>query len=223
LGRFEVRRAGELLKLPPGKPTQLVKLLAVAGGRMPAEQMIEELWPEVDPQSGRKRLRNVLNRLHTVAPDLARREGDVLVLGEAEVDAQIFERQARQVLDRQETAAYRLTLARYRGELLPDDRYEPWASAPRERLERLLVNLLDSATRAAQASGQIDEALRYIERALSVDPYDEERYMRAARLLLDQGRRAAALTVLTRCTDALNRLGIPTPAEHEALVAAALS
>jgi two-component SAPR family response regulator len=168
-------------------------------------------------------LRNVLNRLHTVAPDLARREGDVLVLGEAEVDAQIFERQARQVLDRQETAAYRLTLARYRGELLPDDRYEPWASAPRERLERLLVNLLDSATRAAQASGQIDEALRYIERALSVDPYDEERYMRAARLLLDQGRRAAALTVLTRCTDALNRLGIPTPAEHEALVAAALS
>jgi DNA-binding SARP family transcriptional activator len=222
LGRFEVRRAGELVRLPPGKPEQLVKLLAVSGGRIPAEQAIEELWPEVDPQSGRKRLRNVLNRLHVVAPDLANRQGDVLELGEAEVDADVFERQARDVLDRQE-GAHRLALARYRGELLPDDRYESWAAAPRERLERLFIALLDAAAAAAEASGQVDEALRHVERALTVDPYDEARYLRGARLLLDQGRRAAALAMLTRGAEAFARLGVPVPGEHEALAAEARS
>lgn len=221
LGRFEVRRAGEPVRLPPGKPEQLVKLLAVTGGRMPAEQAIEELWPEVDPASGRKRLRNALNRLHAVAPEIATREGDVLTLGEAEVDADLFERQTRQTLDRPEGAAHRLALARYRGPLLPDDRYEAWAAAPRERLERQYVALLDAAATAAEAAGQFDEALRHVERALDVDPYDEERYRRGAHLLLQQGRRAAALKLLDRAARTLEELGIPIPAEHEELAAAA--
>jgi ATP/maltotriose-dependent transcriptional regulator MalT len=222
LGQFEVRQAGTLVRLPPGKPEQLVKLLAVSGGRLPTDQAIEALWPEVDPASGRKRLRNALNRLHAVAPDVATREGDVLTLGAVEVDAVAFEHETRQLLERRDAAGHRLALARYRGPLLPDDRYEPWAAAPRERLERLYVALLDAAASAAEAAGEHDEALRYIERALDADPYDEQRYARAAELLLEQGRRAAALRLLDRAAQTLEQLGLSVPAAHRKLAAAAM-
>ncbi|MHB1836354.1 MAG: AfsR/SARP family transcriptional regulator, partial [Solirubrobacteraceae bacterium] len=221
LGRFELRRGGELVRLPPGKPEQLVKLLAVSGRRVPAEQVIEELWPEVDPQSGRKRLRNALNRLHTIAPDVAVRDGEVLALGNVEVDAELFEQHARRVLDGTERASARLALARYRGPLLPDDRYEPWAASSRERLQRLFVAVLDAAAGGAEAADEVDEALRFIERALELEPFDEQRYLIGARLLLAQGRRAAALALLERARAALRELGVPTSSAHEQMAAAA--
>ncbi|HLH66010.1 MAG TPA: BTAD domain-containing putative transcriptional regulator [Solirubrobacteraceae bacterium] len=219
LGRFELRRGGEPVRIPPGKPEQLVKLLAVSGRRLPAEQAIEELWPEVEPLSGRKRLRNALNRLHAAAPDLARRDGELLDLGNVEVDAELFEQRARRVLDGAERASARLVLSGYRGPLLPGDLYEPWAAAPRERLQRLFVAVLDAAAEGAEAAGEIDEALRLIERALELEPFDERRYLTGARLLLAQGRRAAALALLERGRDALRRLGVPISPAHEQLAA----
>jgi DNA-binding SARP family transcriptional activator len=220
LGRFEVRQAGQLVTIPVGKPQQLVKLLALSGGRVPAEVAIEELWPEVEPSSGRKRLRNVLNRLRSAGPALVARQGEVLVLADAEVDADVFEDEARAVLDHRDTAIAGLVLSRYRGTLLPDDRYEEWAAAPRERVERTFVALLDAAAGAAEARGSVDEALRYLDRAMDLDQYDEDRYLRAARLLLGQGRRGAALRLLQRAERALGRLGVPTSDAHRRLSAA---
>ncbi len=227
LGGFELRRAGEPIALPPGKPAQLVKLLAISGGRLPAELAIEELWPEVGPDSGRKRLRNVLNRLHATVPDVVARDGRSLALGEVEVDADLFERAARGVLGRMDVGAPRLTelsaarlaITRYRGSLLPDDRYEPWAAGPRERLERLFASLVDAAADAAHAIGEVDEALRNLERGLEIDPFDEARYLRGAQLLLEQGRRGAAAALLERGERAIGRLGVPVSRAHRELAA----
>jgi len=221
LGRFELRRAGGLVKLPPGKPAQLVKLLAVSGGRLLSEAAIEALWPEVEPHSGRKRLRNTLNRLRAAGADLIVRDGDVLVLGSSDVDAYDFEQEARAALDGREAGAAGRALSRYHGPLLPDDLYEEWAAAPRERLRRLFVAVADAAAAAAEAGGDVDEALRCVERALELEPHDEARYLQGAKLLLDQGRRGAALALLSRGERALGELGVLPSAAHSKLVGTA--
>jgi DNA-binding SARP family transcriptional activator len=174
----------------------------------------------VGRESGRKRLRNTLNRLRRAVPDLVARDSDALVLGPADVDAQAFEAEAAAALGRSDAAAGRAALARYRGPLLPDDRYEDWAAGPRERLQRLFLALADGAAAAAEGAGEVDEALRWTERALEMEPYDEDRYLRAARLLAGQGRRGAALAVLKRCERALAELDMPVSAAQRRLEAA---
>jgi ATP/maltotriose-dependent transcriptional regulator MalT/DNA-binding SARP family transcriptional activator len=221
LGGFELRRGGATLSLPPGRPELLVKLLACHGGRLPAEQTIELLWPEVAPQSGRKRLRNVLNRLQASAPAVVSRDGEVLSLGDVEVDAELFEYGARRALAASHASTARIAIAQYRGPVLPDDPFEPWAADSRERLERLFIDLLDAAAAQAELAGEVDEAVRLIDRALELDPSDEDRCHRGAALLLSQGRRSAALALLTRGARALDSLGVPTSAHHHELMAAA--
>jgi DNA-binding SARP family transcriptional activator len=96
--RFAVFRGDIAVPLPPGQPQRLVKFLAVEEGAR-IEEAVEALWPNVSPDSGRKRLRNVLNRLREKSGDLVVRQGETLSFAEpVEVDAQLFERDARRVL-----------------------------------------------------------------------------------------------------------------------------
>lgn len=224
LGGFEVLRGGAAVDFPPGRATQLVKLIAASGGRLGAEAAIEALWPETDPTGGRGRLRVVLTRLRKTAGELIVRDGDALAFGGgAEIDARAFELEARRALAGgvDAVALARSALARYAGTLLLDDRYEPWASEPRERLARCQLALLDLLAADAGSRGETDEAVRLLEQAIEADRYDERRYLAAARLLLSQGRRGRALDLLRSAAAALRELELETSAEHRALARAA--
>ena len=131
LGRFELTEGGRALPLGSGQAMQLVKLVAVSGGRIHAEQAIEALWPDSDPAAGRNRLRTVLGRLREAAPDLVKRDGELLCLEpNVRVDLAQFQQESRQMLamaSGDSTAAVALArsaIARYRGDLT-DDLYEP--------------------------------------------------------------------------------------------------
>jgi DNA-binding SARP family transcriptional activator len=225
LGGFAVERDGIELELPAGRPTALVALLAATGGRITSDEAIEALWPGVDPPSGRKRLRNVLNRLRETAGDVVIRDGQSLSLGaQTEIDAVLFEQAAERALGDTGTEAEGLTraaLARYTGDLLPDSRYEDWAAAPRERLKFRALKLVDRLAAVAERDGELDDALEYLERGIELDVLDEARFLRAARVLLSQGRRGRALDVLRRSAGALRGLGLEPSEEHRALVRAA--
>ena len=220
LGRFAVVRGGLEMPLPSGRPQKLVKFLAVRGGRAHVEEAVEALWPNVSPGSGRKRLRNVLNRLRETSSDLVVRQGEMLSLAdEVEVDAQLFERDARRALSDDPTqngrgdalATARSAVARYAGELLPDDVYEPWAAGPRERLRLRCLSLLDLLAAAARARGDGAGELVVLERAMEVDPHDEGRYLGAVESLRAQGKRLAAYSLLLRARAALSAAGLPAP------------
>lgn len=221
LGGFRVLRGSAEIELPTGHPEMLVKLLVAIGGRGHAEVVIEALWPDVEPASGRKRLRNTLFRLRAAAGDLVVRDGDAISLApNAEIDALGFDRDARAALaepDRDQRAALALAAAaRYAGDLLPDDLYDEWAAGPREKLRGRYLSLLDLLIADAESRGDVDEAIRLLERAGDADPLDDARPTRAARLLLGQGRRAAAETALARAEAILAELGLPpTPALDE--------
>jgi DNA-binding SARP family transcriptional activator len=223
---FAVRRGADPVALPPGRPTSLVKLVAVRNGRIATEEAIEALWPGVDAASGRKRLRNVLNRLRESAGDLVARDGESLALAASvEVDAVLFETAALGAIGGGGGVAAadraRAALALYAGDLLPEDRYEDWAAEPRERLRARALALLDLLVDEAEREGEIDEALRLLERAITADRLDESRYLRAAALLLRQGKRGRALDLLRAAAGALRELDLEPSNEHRTLVRAA--
>jgi DNA-binding SARP family transcriptional activator len=198
-----------------------VKLVAVSGGRLLTDQAIEALWPDSPAAAGRNRLRTVLNRLRDAAPNLVARDGETLVLEPAvRVDLTEFRREAREALASSADAAVAIAgsaIARYRGALLPDDLYEDWADEPRESARRTLLELLDLCARAAAARGDLDEARRMVERTIELAPHDDDRYLRVASILREQGRPGAALSVLRRARSTLAELGVPIPVQLEEL------
>jgi ATP/maltotriose-dependent transcriptional regulator MalT/DNA-binding SARP family transcriptional activator len=226
LGGLAVTRGSAALDLPPGRPALLVALLGARGGRVTADEAIEALWPGVDPASGRKRLRNVLNRLRSAAGEVVVRDGDVLALPSGTVvDAAAFEREARGALADpaapEAPGRAAAALARYTGDLLPDARYEDWAAEPRERLRSRALALVDLLSLRAESDGEVDEAIRLLQQAIELDRLDETRYLRVAGLLLRQGRRGRALETLRAAAGAVRSLGLEPSEEHRARVRAA--
>lgn len=230
LGRFELTSGGRSVPLGPAQSAQLLKLVAVSGGRIHAERAIEALWPDVAPDAGRNRLRTVLGRLRVLAPESVAREGEMLVLGDdVRLDLEQFRQEARQALSlgvaggNAAVAMARSAIARYRGDVLPHDSYEDWADAPREDARRTMLDLLDLCAAAAAQRGDLDEARRMVERTIELAPYDDDRYLKVATILFEQGRRGAALSVLRRARSTLAELGVPLPAQlrdfEESLVA----
>ena len=218
LGLFAFTRGGTERSLPPGRPDLVVKFLVARGGRALTDEVIETLWPEVEPVSGRKRLRNALSRLRGTAGELVLRDGESLMLAaEVEVDSLAFEQLARRALGshdvNERAAAARAAVGRYGGDLLPDEVYETWAAAPRERLRGRLLGMFDLLIADAEGRGDLDEAVRILERASEADPLDDERLIRLAGVLLAQGRRAAAELALRRAEAVLADLALdPSPA-----------
>jgi ATP/maltotriose-dependent transcriptional regulator MalT/DNA-binding SARP family transcriptional activator len=218
LGRFALTRGGRPVTLTPGQGMQLLKMVATSGGRVPADVAIEALWPEADREAGRNRLRTVLNRQRAEAGEVIVRQGDSLLLApEVRVDLALFHAEASRALafglaePALAVAVARGAIARYRGDVLPDDPYDDWAQAPRDQARRRMLELLDLCADAAAARGDLDETRRVIELTIDLAPYDDARYLKAATALLEQGRRGAALTVVRRARAALAELGLKPP------------
>ncbi len=230
LGRFELSRGGRPISLGNSQEARLLKLVGASGGTIHIERAIEALWPEVDPRAGRNRLRTVLNRLRDAAPEVMLREGEQLTIGpEVRLDVERFATEARQAQalaggdPPAAVAVARSAIARYRGPLLPSDPYESWADEPRESAQQTMLGLLDLCAAAAAEQGDLDEARRVVERTIELAPYDDDRYLKVAMILHEQGRKGAALSVLRRARSALAGFGIDPPArlaEAERTIAA---
>jgi len=126
------------------KARELVKLLALAPGhRLHREQLMDVLWRDRDPAAA-------ANNLHQ-AVHVARRalgfgsielRGDVLRLA-AEVDIDRLETAAADARDRGTHAEYEAALSLYRGELLPENRYDDWVGQRRDELAELAEALAE--------------------------------------------------------------------------------
>jgi predicted ATPase/DNA-binding SARP family transcriptional activator len=216
LGGFEVWHGSRRAHLEP-QVARLVQLLVVERSGLHVEQAIEVLWPEVPVERGRRRLRNVLSRLHRAAGPVVVRRGDLLALGEGvDLDAARFEAGATQAIAALRDGAVELArrqasaaVAAYRGDLLPDALYEPWSASARERLRRLRLGLLDAWAQRELAEASVQEAERCLRAAIDADPVDEDRWLRLAELLAGSDRPAAALDVLARARAVAADLGVP--------------
>jgi DNA-binding SARP family transcriptional activator len=220
LGGFSVIRGTEPVTPAPGHPATLVKLLALRG-QMTSEQMIDQLWPEVDTTTGRARLRNLLNRVRGQSGELVGRNGEVLtLLPDVTVDVERFDQLVEGALagaPGERPGLARVAMAAYGGELLPGDAYEDWAAGPRERLRRRYLSLVDIVADDALARADLDEAMRLLDMAIEHEPLEESRYVVAAHALLAGGRRTAAREVVDRAAAALAEIGVEIGSELAAV------
>jgi len=158
LGGFAAEAAG--VPVPDSawrlrKARELVKLLALADGhRLHREQAMDALWPDRDPGSAANNLNQAVHAARRALGQEAITVLDGLLRLEAEVDAELFERAASEAQRERTARACVRALALYRGELLPENRYDDWASLERERLADLhteLEQLLSDLGGARQA------------------------------------------------------------------------
>ena len=226
LGGFEVRAGSRVVTGLGGAPAQALQIVAAHGGGISADELAELLWPE-EPR-GRTRLRNVLWRLaEAFGPVLVRdaemiRIADEVDLDVAAFDAAVTEAQAAARRGTQEAVGpATLAISRYVGDLLAGQRVETWAVGIRERMRRRYLAMLDLLVAAATERQDWGDALALLERAIEAEPYDEARYLVAARLLVADGRPAAALQFLRRGADIAEELGVPLSSEYAETLAAA--
>jgi DNA-binding SARP family transcriptional activator len=198
----------------------LVALVALRPA-VPVDEAIELLWPDIDPQIGRSRLRNLLNRVRERSGLVVQRVGDLLTLADGvEVDAQVFDRLADAALaaapgDRCGLARH--ALSQWSGELLPEHRYVDWLAGNRERLRRRYLRLLDEVIKDSIERGELDDAIRHLEQAIECEPLDEARHVQLVTALVRQGRLASARHALSDAQRVADELGVPHSAELRAL------
>ncbi len=222
-GSFAVEVAGSDRTPQAGHPCALVKLLALHDA-MSTDSVIDTLWPEAEIETGRRRLRNLLNRIRQRSGDIVTREGEMLRLGSSVItDLSVFESRTAVALSgprEERVGTARLAIALYAGELLPGDMYEDWAAGPRERAKRQFLSLLDLVADDAVARGDSDEAVRLLDQAIAVEPLDESRYARLCEVLVQQGRVGSAREVAKRAVLMLEEIGEVVSEEIEALITA---
>ncbi len=215
-GDVQLSRGAQRLELPVGLPGALVRLLALHPAGLETDEVLDELWPNTDPKIGRRQLRDVRSRLRTKLGDVVARHGTRLRLTAAWVDAQAFGDLADRALASNGEQAQVLAVAAIAlctGELLPTDPYASWATTPRERYRRRRLGLLDMLATDAANRASLHEACVLLDEAITIDPYDEARYLQSSRHLLTLGRRVAARRMAENARARLDELGMAPSAE----------
>ena len=208
LGRFEVAVDGRAVSAGEwGRrhATALVKVLALTPHRrLHREQVIDAIWPDDSLAHAVPKLHKAAHfarkATNTVNAIVLRSDMVALFPGtRVTVDVDEFDSLARIALADGDVVAAEQALARYGGELVPDDRYESWAQHRREQLRLCRLDLLRLAGRWADV--------------LEVDPADEAGHLALIRRHADAGDRYAALRQFERLVDVLRRdLGVaPSP------------
>jgi predicted ATPase/DNA-binding SARP family transcriptional activator/DNA-binding CsgD family transcriptional regulator len=192
----------------------ILKLLALSDGhRLHREQLIEYLWPDLDPAAAGNNLRGALHiARRALEPDAvpARRflqwHGDTLTLApddELHIDVVAFESAAAQARHNPSADAYRLALARYSGDLLPDDRYEDWTIGPRERLRDIYISLLLELAETFPDDDPV-ATIAALEAVVAGDPAHEAANIALMRAYARTGQRQRALRRYRQLRDALS-------------------
>jgi predicted ATPase/DNA-binding SARP family transcriptional activator len=214
LGAFEVNVDGRAVGAGAWrlrKAADLVKLLAIAPGyRLHREQLMESLWPDKEPDAAANNLYQAIHGARrALGPAVVEfRDGIVSLApgngGGIDVDVTAFAA-AIERADAGDVAAREEARALYRGELLPDDRFEDWAVGLRDALAAANRRNLSELAVIREREGDLEAALDCLRALLALDPTDEASGRRAMRLEARAGRRGAAQQHYESLRDALRR------------------
>lgn len=219
LGGFRVQVGPRVIPESAWRPktARLVTLLALTPGhRLHREQLLELLWPEFEPQAAANNLHRTLHAArHSLEPELPpgtpsaylhlHAEGLALFasVGALWIDVEAFEVAASVARHAREPAAYRAALELYTSDLLPEDRYEDWATGRREELRELYLALLLELTHVHEERGELPAAIQALERVVVTEPTHEPAQVALMRLQARSGRRQQALRQYDHLQDAL--------------------
>ncbi len=236
LGAFVVERDGRPVpraEWGSKKARDLLKILAVRGGRSIArEEVAELLWPGEAYETVANRLSVALSVVRGVlAADGGARDGTLALVADdrsvaldpeqVDVDVERFRRLAEDGLKlarttTREGALDRLLAAEeaYGGDLLEDDRDELWLVDRREELRSLYVSVARTCARLVGPEDP-DRAMRLLLRILDRDAYDEPAHLGVCRALLLSGRHGEARRRHRLYASRMDELGLPAVPLHD--------
>jgi ATP/maltotriose-dependent transcriptional regulator MalT/DNA-binding SARP family transcriptional activator len=196
-GTFQVLRGG--VPVPPGewkskKARDLLKILIARRTTVARDELIEALWPDEDPEATSNRLSVGLSLLRAVLDPSRSRPADTfvttergalrLVPGELVIDFEDFAVNAADGLalhrrGESGAAVERLLAAEalYGGELFEEDPYADWAVGPREETRGIYIQVARAIAEILANRGDVDDAIRYLMRIISRDPFDEAAHL----------------------------------------------
>ncbi|MGH2618643.1 MAG: AfsR/SARP family transcriptional regulator, partial [Thermomicrobiales bacterium] len=234
LGGFETRVGARLVPSSVWRQRRaaaIVKLLALEPGhRLHREQLLDTLWPELDPESAANNLRVALHHARHGLEDAGAppgaflaRDGDVVLLGPPQsvrVDVETFALEVSRAWQSSDPATAARATEHYAGDLLPGDPYEEWAAARREGLRASYLTLLTRLAGLHEERGELSQAIAARERMLLIDPLDEATHAALMRLHARMGNSSLALAQYARLQSLLDRdLGTPPEPATQVLAA----
>ena len=217
-GGLLIEAAGRRVAVPGGKAASLLAFLALHQGKIHnREQLIESLWPDTEPESGRRRLSANLYRLNqTISPGWIQTDGPQVHFAPASevwVDAVAYESLAgtQNMDDLQAAAELQQT------DLLTD-LYDDWILHPRLALRESLRQVLLKLAVHEEGQGRWTDAAGYYRRATDLEPLDEPAARGLMRCLVEDGRLTAALQIYQALEAELqSELGVAPASETQAL------
>src|SRR3954453_18893404 len=213
----EIRRDGQLCRLPLRKGLALLVYLAAAKGPVARDVVATMFWPDSPDEVARARLRRLLHRIQLTLGDgcltvdrSTVRWADAVDL---EVDSGLFEA----ACDR---GAFELACRLYSGDFLegftPGDcpQFDEWAFFRREALRGRAVQALERVVQDRTIAGDHAAAAAHARRLVALDPFSEVYGRALIRSLLLAGDRAAAERHLEDLRQRLrDELGVTPEAE----------
>jgi len=217
--RLELHLLGDFRAAIDGRPlppeswrqrraASLVKLLALAPRhRLARDEVIEALWPGMPPAAGASNVRKAVHlarrTLGERAIAVASGAVELWPAGELAIDVDEFEAASAAALESGDAMALLDSIDRYPGELLPDDRFEPWSEDRRREVRERFLMLLRRAG--------------LWQRVADLEPTDEEAHRELMRAHLATGNRQAAIRQFERLREVLREeLGVgPDPLSVE--------
>lgn len=213
IGEFAVIVDGQTFAAPAfagRRPVELVQLLSLADGRtLLRDQVLESLWPQLDPAAGAANLRKAAHHARRALGQddaVVLRGGSVSLFPDRPVaiDVDEFEAAAAQALTEGDPRACSEVIDGWPGELLPTARYEEWAEDRRRHVRAHRIRLYRAAQRWADL--------------IELEPTDEAAYQALMRQAIEDGNRVAGVRWFSRLRENLAReLGVTPDVTSQAL------
>lgn len=221
LGRFAVSAGGREIayaRWSHPKLQMLFKyLLSTPNHCAHRDVLIELFWPDLPVAAAHNNLKNTIYHLrHALEPGLRPIQPSHLLHAEGQRyrlslaandrwDAEEFLRLAAIAHHSHHNEDFAAAAALYGGEYLPDDVYQDWTEALRERLRVEHVRLILEWGESLAVQGMLEAAVEVTERLLRREPTEEAGHCALMRYYDALGRRDHALRQYRRCQTELRR------------------
>jgi LuxR family transcriptional regulator, maltose regulon positive regulatory protein len=227
LGGFQIVRGSrpmEETEWDRNRPKELLKAILSHGGlKVSKDTLMDDLWPNENPNRADKSFKTALQRLRkSLEPEMDLEFGSSYIrLQEAfvsldservQLDMDLFsgllkkgEEKEKEGGTRAALSLYAEAIEIYKGDFLPDDSFAPWADIKRVELRRKYVDLLHHVAKLYETQGAMKKAIAFHGRAIEADPLLEESYQRLMVLYSTKGMQNEALRVYDTCKKALKK------------------
>jgi DNA-binding SARP family transcriptional activator len=167
------------------------------------DQILDTLWPDLDPEVAVNSLNQTLYFLRRVfeeayvedlSPGYVHHEGDLIWLDQELVSSRATEceRLIRSLPNRPSPTEVGQLVDSYRGRFALDFEYEEWALAFRESLHASYLEIVERSLIDDVATGHLDRAITVARRALAVYPRSDQIEVSLLRLYKATNAHAAA-------------------------------